>query len=113
MEWTISAFSRSDLSDAKCPGFQDGPRFGGAAGLIPLASTDRGEHLFGTVDADSGEWRFLVCNGGEQDFYECRVSSASGSTGISPVKTPSVPPALSSILAPSSLRDCRRLPRNA
>ncbi|MFH8804861.1 SMI1/KNR4 family protein [Streptomyces sp. NPDC017936] len=76
MEHTISAFSRSDLSDARCPGFPDGPRFGGAAGLIPLTSTDRGEHLFGAVDADSGEWRLPACNGDEQDFHEYRMSFA-------------------------------------
>src|SRR5687768_6748001 len=42
----ISEFERSDFSNAECPGFEDGPVFGGPAGLIPLVDTDRGEYVF-------------------------------------------------------------------
>lgn len=70
MRGTVEAFSRSDLSEAECPGFPDGPLLGGPSGLIPLVSTDRGEYAFGVVDAAFGEWRILSCDGDEQDFYE-------------------------------------------
>jgi hypothetical protein len=71
---TVEAFSRSDLTEAECPGFPDGPLFGGPSGLIPLVDTDRGEYVFGAVDAASGEWRLLTCDGDEQDFYEYHMS---------------------------------------
>jgi hypothetical protein len=76
MEGTVAAFSSRDLTGAQCPGFPGGPVFGGAGGLTPLLSTDRGEYLFGAVKHPSEEWRFLACNGDEQDFYEYRVSFA-------------------------------------
>jgi hypothetical protein len=76
MERTVTAFSSSDLTDAECPGFPGGPLFGGPEGLIPLLSTDRGEYLFGFVDHPSSVWRFLACNGDEQDFYEYQMSFA-------------------------------------
>ncbi|MEU9171901.1 SMI1/KNR4 family protein [Streptomyces sp. NPDC048420] len=74
MRETVDAFSHSDLTDAECPGFPDGPRFGGPIGLIPLVGTDRGEYVFGVVDAKSGEWAILACDGDEQDFHEYRIS---------------------------------------
>ncbi|MFF4837051.1 SMI1/KNR4 family protein [Streptomyces sp. NPDC001315] len=74
MEETVEAFSRSDLSEAECPGFPYGPVFGGPAGLIPLLSTDRGEYVFGVFDTASKEWRLLACDGDELDFYEYRMS---------------------------------------
>ncbi|MEY2247453.1 SMI1/KNR4 family protein [Streptomyces sp. BF23-18] len=74
MKRTIESFERSDLSDAECPGFPAGPQFGGADGLIPLVGTDRGEYVFGVVDASSGGWRILACDGDEQDFYEYRMT---------------------------------------
>lgn len=70
---TVEAFSGSDLSEAACPGFPGGPRFGGPAGLIPLIDTDRGEYLFG-VGIGSSDERLLACDGDEQDFYEYRMS---------------------------------------
>ncbi|WP_086771395.1 SMI1/KNR4 family protein [Streptomyces bobili] len=73
MDQTVTAFARRNLTDAKCPGFPQGPLFGGPEGLIPLTSTDRGEYLFGAADARSGHWRILACNGDEQDFYEYRM----------------------------------------
>jgi hypothetical protein len=71
---TVDAFSGSDLTGAECPGFPDGPVFGGPSGLIPLVDTDRGEYVFGVVDGNSGEWRLLTCDGDEQDFYEYKMS---------------------------------------
>ncbi|MDX3245088.1 SMI1/KNR4 family protein [Streptomyces sp. ME18-1-4] len=73
MERTVTAFSSSDLTEAKCPGFPGGPLFGGPGGLIPMVSTDRGEYLFGVAD-DSGGWCLLACNGDEQDFYDYQIS---------------------------------------
>ncbi|MEV5989311.1 SMI1/KNR4 family protein [Streptomyces sp. NPDC052051] len=74
MKETVEAFSRSDLTDAECPGFPGGPIFGGPSGLIPLVSTDRGEYAFGVAGSPPGEWRILACNGDEQDFYEYHIS---------------------------------------
>jgi hypothetical protein len=74
IEQTVAAFSRSDLTDARCPGFPSGPRFGGPDGLVPLAGTDRGEYVFGVVGGPSGEWRLLTCGGNEKDFYEYQLS---------------------------------------
>ncbi|WP_393954744.1 SMI1/KNR4 family protein [Streptomyces murinus] len=76
MKSTVDAFSASDLSDARCPGFPHGPVFGAPAGLIPLVDTDRGEYAFGVVDEADGTWRILACNGDEQDFYEYRMPFA-------------------------------------
>ncbi|MEV6614543.1 SMI1/KNR4 family protein [Streptomyces sp. NPDC051051] len=73
MKETVTAFTRSNLTDAQCPGFPEGPLFGGPDGLVPLASTDRGECLFGVADAPSGDRRLLACNGDEQDFHEYRM----------------------------------------
>lgn len=76
-EWvreTVEVFSRSDLTEAECPGFPDGPLFGGPSGLIPLVDTDRGEYVFGVVDGASGEWRLMTCDGDEQDFHEYHMS---------------------------------------
>ncbi|MFI0086368.1 hypothetical protein [Streptomyces bobili] len=70
---TVTAFTRRDLTEAECPGFRQGPLFGGSEGLIPLTSTDRGEYLFGAADTRSGHWRILACNGVEQDFQEYRM----------------------------------------
>ncbi|WP_329270263.1 SMI1/KNR4 family protein [Streptomyces sp. NBC_01451] len=70
---TIAAFERSDLSGAECPGFENGPIFGGPDGLIPLASTDRGEYVFGAIRRGDSKWRILACDGDEQDFYEYRM----------------------------------------
>ncbi|MGQ4344093.1 SMI1/KNR4 family protein [Streptomyces sp. SAS_275] len=75
-EWmadTIESFTRSDLSGVVCPGFSDGPSFGGPSGLIPLLDTDRGEYAFGVAGPGAGEWRILVCDGDEPDFYEYRM----------------------------------------
>lgn len=74
MRGTVEAFSRSDLTEAECPGFPNGPLFGGPSGLIPLVGTDRGEYVFGVVDEASGEWRLLTCDGDEQDFGEYHMS---------------------------------------
>jgi hypothetical protein len=67
---TMMSFSVTDLTHAECPGFPDGPRFGGPNGLIPLVDTDRGEYLFGAIDKTSRTWRLLACDGDEQDFTE-------------------------------------------
>ncbi|MET7890810.1 SMI1/KNR4 family protein [Streptomyces mirabilis] len=71
---TVAEFARSDLSDVECPGFENGPVFGGSGGLIPLADTDRGEYVFGVLRHGESEWRILACDGDEQDFYEYRMS---------------------------------------
>ncbi|MHC5702628.1 SMI1/KNR4 family protein [Streptomyces tirandamycinicus] len=63
--------------DVACPGFErTGPRFGGAAGMIPLADTDRGDYVFSVREPDTGAWRILTCDGDEQDFHEYRMSFA-------------------------------------
>jgi hypothetical protein len=74
MRETVEAFSGSDLADAECPGFPEGPVFGAPAGLVPLMDTDRGEYVFGVVDEASKEWRILACDGDEQDFHEYLMS---------------------------------------
>ncbi|MFE1437423.1 SMI1/KNR4 family protein [Streptomyces sp. NPDC058739] len=67
---TVEQFPESDLGEAECPGFPDGPAFGGPDGLIPLISSDRGEYVFGVAPVGGGEWTILACNGDEQDFFE-------------------------------------------
>ncbi|MEU3086605.1 SMI1/KNR4 family protein [Streptomyces massasporeus] len=74
MEETIDSFSRSDLMEAECPGFPDGPLFGGPTGLIPLVDTDRGEYVFGVFGIETRSWTLLACDGDEQDFHEYRIS---------------------------------------
>ncbi|MFE9173318.1 SMI1/KNR4 family protein [Streptomyces kebangsaanensis] len=73
MDKTVELFSGSDLADAECPGFPDGPVFGGPDGLIPLISTDRGEYAFGIVGKAGKGWSILTCDGDEQDFYEYQM----------------------------------------
>ncbi|AZM59285.1 MULTISPECIES: SMI1/KNR4 family protein [unclassified Streptomyces] len=73
MRETVQAFSRSDLTDVERLGFTGSP-FGAPSGLIPLLHTDRGENLFGAVEAGTGEWRFHSCNGDEPLYYEHRMS---------------------------------------
>lgn len=71
---TISAFERGDLSNAECPGFKNGPIFGGPDGLIPLAGTDCGEYVFGAVQGDDSKWRILACGGDGRDFCEYQIN---------------------------------------
>jgi hypothetical protein len=73
MRETTEQFAASDLGDAECPGFPDGPVFGSPAGLIPLVDSDRGEYVFGVAGEPQEEWRILACDGDEQDFYEYRM----------------------------------------
>ncbi|MEU3949620.1 SMI1/KNR4 family protein [Streptomyces sp. NPDC029526] len=73
MQETVQVFmSHSDLTDVVRQGFTD-PPFGAPSGLIPLLNTDRGENLFGSVEAGTGEWRLFACNGDEALYYEYRM----------------------------------------
>ncbi|MFE3855994.1 SMI1/KNR4 family protein [Streptomyces griseorubiginosus] len=74
MRDVMEDFRRSNLREAECPGFPDGPVFGAPSGLIPLVDTDRGEYAFGVMNASTKEWLILTCNGDEPDFYEYRMS---------------------------------------
>ncbi|WP_143660401.1 SMI1/KNR4 family protein [Streptomyces sp. JHA26] len=73
MQETIQAFSRSDLKDLERRGFIGSP-FGAPFGLIPLLETDRGENLFGKVEADTGVWRLFSCDGNEALYHEYDMS---------------------------------------
>ncbi|MFD9326657.1 SMI1/KNR4 family protein [Streptomyces sp. NPDC060065] len=74
MRRTVENFAGSDLADAECPGFPEGPLFGGSAGLIPLVGSDRGEYVFGVAGGTVEEWQILACDGDEQDFHEYRMA---------------------------------------
>ncbi|MFG3397905.1 SMI1/KNR4 family protein [Streptomyces parvus] len=76
MEATVNEFRRGDFSQADCPGFDDGAAFGGPNGLIPLIDSDSGDYLFGAWESKKEAWRFLACNGDEQNFYEYRMPFA-------------------------------------
>lgn len=74
MQETVQAFmSHSDLTDVERQGFTD-PPFGAPSGLIPLLNTDRGEDLFGAIEAGTGEWRLFSCDGDEALYHEYRMS---------------------------------------
>ncbi|MFE5486637.1 SMI1/KNR4 family protein [Streptomyces sp. NPDC056527] len=63
--------------DVACPGFEEtGPQFGGRMGLVPLATTDRGDYVFAARNEKACGWRMLTCDGDEQDFYEYRMGFA-------------------------------------
>ncbi|MER7955937.1 SMI1/KNR4 family protein [Streptomyces sp. NPDC096030] len=78
MGQTIEAFRGTSWDeDVICPGFEDsGPLFGGRAGMVPLATTDRGEYVFAAREEKAAAWRILTCDGEEQDFYEYRMGFA-------------------------------------
>jgi len=78
MEQTLRAFRNTSWDDGVvCPGFEEtGPRFGGRTGLVPLATSDRGDHVFAVRDDVPDGWRILTCDGDEQDFYEYRMGFA-------------------------------------
>jgi hypothetical protein len=78
MERTIESFRETTWDeDVMCPGFEEtGPRFGGGKGMVPLATTDRGEYVFAARHANADSWRILTCDGDEQDFYEYRMGFA-------------------------------------
>ncbi|MFF3317356.1 SMI1/KNR4 family protein [Streptomyces sp. NPDC003035] len=75
---TIEAFRETSWGEGvACPGFEKtGPRFGGRTGMVPLATTDRGEYVFAARDREGNSWRILTCDGDEQDFYEYRMGFA-------------------------------------
>lgn len=52
------------------------PQFGGKDGLIPVASTDRGEYVFLTPRNDGGQSRILSCGRDDPDLYEHRMTFA-------------------------------------
>ncbi|MCC0093230.1 SMI1/KNR4 family protein [Streptomyces flavotricini] len=57
-------------------GEEDSPQFGGKAGLIPIASTDRGEYAFLAPGNDGGQSRIFSCGRDEPDLYEHRMTFA-------------------------------------
>ncbi|GGR39675.1 SMI1/KNR4 family protein [Streptomyces roseolus] len=77
-EQTMRAFRDTSWDeDVACPGFEEtGPRFGGRAGMVPLATTDRGEYVFAAKGGQADGWRILTCDGDEQDFHEYRMGFA-------------------------------------
>ncbi|MFF8607692.1 SMI1/KNR4 family protein [Streptomyces sp. NPDC015346] len=78
MRQTIETFRETTWDeDVMCPGFEEaGPQFGGRAGMVPLATTDRGEYVFAARGENSNDWRILTCDGDEQDFYEYQMGFA-------------------------------------
>ncbi|SCK53103.1 hypothetical protein YUYDRAFT_06940 [Streptomyces sp. ScaeMP-e48] len=71
MRSTVDAFRGSRLR-----GPEGEIRFGGPDGLVPLASTDRGEYVFGVHGRNSEGWTLMACDGNEPDFFEYRMGYA-------------------------------------
>ncbi|WP_369145883.1 SMI1/KNR4 family protein [Streptomyces sp. R44] len=78
MEQTVQVFRNTSWDeDVACPGFEEtGPLFGGRTGMVPLATTDRGEYVFAARDERTGGWRVLTCDGDEQAFSAYRMGFA-------------------------------------
>ncbi|MFE2140607.1 SMI1/KNR4 family protein [Streptomyces sp. NPDC059456] len=72
----ISTFqSMTWPSGTACPGFEStGPQFGGESGMIPIASTDRGEYAFLVPGKDGGQGTILTRGREEPDFYAHNMS---------------------------------------
>lgn len=71
MRSTVDAFRQSRLQ-----GPEGEIRFGGPDGLVPLASTDRGEYVFGVRGRNGEGWTLMACDGNEPDFFAYRMEYA-------------------------------------